>query len=259
MVFGKMKNNSFQLWPAIDLLDGKPVRLLRGDYAQKTDYSEDFSLENLARIFSECAAGIHVVDLDGARNGKVTNREAIEKIVKNSTIPVEVGGGIRSFSDAKILFEIGVSRIILGTSALENPDFLRELLGKFGAEKVIVGVDTKNGVVATHGWENASEILAHDFLNNLQNIGVKTVIFTDISTDGTLGGSPIETFHALVSTFPNLDIIASGGVASVSDLEHLRNIEVRGAIFGKAFYEGRISVDDLVNWTKDFLPLPIDA
>ena len=239
-----MKNH-FQLFPAIDLLNGKPVRLLRGNYAHKTDYSEQFSLEFLARTFSEFASGIHVVDLDGAQKGESVNISAIETIVKNATIPVEVGGGIRSFETAKKLLEIGVWRVILGTSALENPQFLKDLLAEFGAEKVVVGVDTKNGMVATHGWENASEISAVTFLQNLQNLGVKTIIYTDISTDGTLGGAPIATFEKLVRDFPDFEIIASGGIAHLGDLEKLRKIPVAGAIFGKAFYEGRISTDDL--------------
>lgn len=244
-LFSQNMKNPFRLLPAIDLLDGKPVRLLRGNYAHKTDYSEQFSLEFLARTFSEFASGIHVVDLDGAKKGESVNLSAIETIVKNATIPVEVGGGIRNRESTKRLLDLGVSRVILGTSALENPDFLKSLLAEFGAEKVVVGVDTKNGMVATHGWEKASEISAKAFLQNLQNLGVKTIIYTDISTDGTLGGAPIDTFEKLVRDFPDFEIIASGGIATVSDLEKLKKIPVAGAIFGKAFYEGKISADDL--------------
>lgn len=242
---------SFQLLPAIDLLDSKPVRLLRGDFAQKTEYSDKFSLEFLATTFSEFASGIHVVDLDGAKKGETVNFEAIQTILRYAQVPVEVGGGIRTLATAEKLFALGVSRIILGTSALENPDFLRALLAQFEEGKVVVGVDANNGFVATHGWENSSEILANDFFRQLEKNGVRTVIFTDIATDGSLVGSPIETFSALVRAFPNLEIIASGGVASITDIEALRKVGVAGAVFGKSFYEGRISVEELKNFSLE--------
>lgn len=242
-----MKNN-FEFWPAIDLIDGNPVRLLQGNYNQKTDYSKKFSLENLANTFSSFATGIHVVDLDGAKKGAPVNIAALTKICRYATIPVEVGGGIRSISDIEIFFSCGVSRVILGTSALNNPKLLDESLAQYGSEKIVIGVDAKNGYVATHGWQDASTIHAEDFIAELEKKGVKTIIFTDIATDGTLTGPPLVTFKRLVRTFPALDIIASGGVSQISDIQELQKINVQGVIFGKVFYEGRITEKELFHF-----------
>lgn len=240
-----MKNN-FELWPAIDLISGNPVRLLKGDYEQKTDYSEQFSIEDLSKIFSSFSTGIHVVDLDGAKKGSPVNIVALKKICRYSTVPVEIGGGIRSMSDIETFFSCGVSRVILGTSALKNSQFLQEALGKYGAEKIVVGVDAKDGFVATHGWQDSSSIKAEDFIAQLKEMGVATIIFTDIATDGTLTGPPLATFKKLVKQFPTLNIIASGGVSQISDIRELQKINVRGVIFGKAFYEEKITEKELL-------------
>ncbi len=236
--------NTFQLWPAIDLIDGKPVRLYKGDYGQKTEYST--ALSTLAEQFSECSFGIHVVDLDGAKAQAPVNFEAFEEISGNASIPFEVGGGIRNISDIQKILESGAMRVILGTSALKNPEFLKESVEKFGAEKIVVGVDAKDGMVATHGWETKSTVDAEDFIQKLsEDFGITTVIFTDIATDGTLAGPPLKTFERLVQKFPNIDIIASGGIAEISDIKKLQSLGVKGAIFGKSFYEGRISIEEL--------------
>lgn len=238
-----------QLWPAIDIINQKPVRLFKGDYTQKTEYDESFS--SLSATFSSFAHGIHVVDLDGAKAGKPVNIHAIEEICRNSTIPVEVGGGIRTLEDISLLLEKGVYRVILGTSAVNDQEFLRAALEKFSAEKIVVGVDAKDGFVATHGWEEKSSLQSAIFISLLEEkFGVKTVIFTDIATDGTLSGPPVQTFESLTKKFPNLDIIASGGVACVEDFSGLEKARVKGAIFGKAFYEGRISVLDLQKYRE---------
>lgn len=234
----------FQLWPAIDIIDNKPVRLYKGDYSQKTQYSENFS--DLAKKFSSFADGIHVVDLDGAKAQKPINISALQEISKNSDIPVEIGGGIRNIFDIENFLSAGATRIILGTSALKNPDFLQEAIEKFSAKKIIIGVDAKDGNVAVHGWEESSSVDAEIFIENLQNnFGVKTVIFTDIATDGALCGPPLKTFSRLVKKFPSLEIIASGGVSCIQDIYDLKKTGVAGCIFGKAFYEGRISLEEL--------------
>lgn len=237
-------SSPFQLWPAIDLLNGKPVRLLQGDYDQKTEY--DSSLVDLAKIFSSFASGIHLVDLQGAKEGTPVHFSEIEKIVNAADVPVEVGGGIRTLEDIEKLLSLGVYRVILGTSALQNPEFLQEALVQYGVEKIVVGVDAKDGFVATHGWEEKSSVIAEGFLKRLiHDFGVRTVIYTDISTDGTLAGPPLETFSALTEAFPELDIIASGGVAHLSDIISLEQTGARGVIFGKAYYEGNISLKEL--------------
>lgn len=239
-----MKNSVFELWPAIDLIDGKPVRLYKGDYSQKTEYST--ALSELAQQFSDCSFGIHVVDLDGAKAQTPINFSAFQEISENSSIPFEVGGGIRNITDIENILEAGATRVILGTSALKNPDFLKASVEKFSAEKIVVGVDAKDGMVATHGWETKSTVNAEDFIQKLSDkFGIKTIIFTDIATDGTLAGPPLETFSRLVQKFPHIDIIASGGIAEISDIEKLRTIGVKGAIFGKSFYEGKISIQEL--------------
>jgi len=250
MTTNQIKNettSTFELWPAIDLIDGKPVRLYKGDYDKKTEYST--SLSTLAKQFSDCSFGIHVVDLDGAKAQTPVNFSAFREISENASIPFEVGGGIRNISDIKNILESGAKRVILGTSALKNPEFLRASLQEFGSEKIVVGVDAKDGMVATHGWEEKSTVNAEVFIQKLsEEFGVQTVIFTDIATDGTLAGPPLETFKILVEKFPRVDIIASGGIAEISDIQKLREIGVKGAIFGKSFYEGKISVEELKNF-----------
>lgn len=228
-----------QLWPAIDLIDGKCVRLYKGDYAQKTEYQ--YSLEDLAKEFSNFAHGIHIVDLDGAKAGKPINEEAIKTIIQNSTIQTEVGGGIRTEKDIETVLSWGVDRVILGTKALTNPEFVVHAIQQFGKEKIVIGVDAKNGNVAISGWEETSHISAEKFIQELEQIGVKTIIYTDIDTDGTLLGPPIKTFAHLTKTFPNSNIIASGGIANNEDIKTLQSTGVQGCIFGKAWYEGKLS------------------
>ena len=237
---------TFELWPAIDLIGGKPVRLYKGDYRQKTEYSTPLS--TLSQQFSECSFGIHVVDLDGAKAQTPVNFSAFTEISQNASIPFEVGGGIRNISDIQNILDTGAKRVILGTSAVKNPDFLREAIETFGGGKIVVGVDAKDGMVATHGWETTSTVDAEDFIQKLSDdFGIKTIIFTDISTDGTLAGPPLKTFERLIQKFPNIDIIASGGIANIDDIKKLQSLGVKGAIFGKSFYEGKISIEELKN------------
>ena len=239
-----------QLLPAIDLIDGKPVRLLQGDFAQKTDFSQKFSLKLLAETFSHFADFIHVVDLDGAKNEKITNLKALEKIIHHSSIKIEVGGGIRTLKDLEILFDLGVERAILGTSALENFSFLQKALQKFGKEKIVVGIDTKKGLVATKAWESVSAISAKIFLQKLNTIGVKNIIYTQIESDGTLQGPPVELFKKLTTNFPQFNFYASGGVSHLNDLIALAKTKVKGIIFGRAFYENKITIDQLTKFSK---------
>jgi phosphoribosylformimino-5-aminoimidazole carboxamide ribotide isomerase len=240
-----MKN--FELWPAIDLIDGKPVRLYKGDYDQKTEY--ETSLSTLAKQFSRVAFGIHVVDLEGAKKQKPVNFKAFQEIFSSSKIPFEVGGGIRNTQDIENLLAAGAKRVILGTSALKNPKFLQDAVNTFSPEKIVVGVDAKDGMVATHGWEEKSNVDAEEFIEKLQKkFGIQTIIFTDIATDGTLSGPPLKTFARLVKKFPTLHIIASGGIANMNDIQKLKEIGVQGAIFGKAFYENKISLEELENF-----------
>ena len=239
-----MQISKFQLWPAIDIIDGKPVRLFKGDYSQKTEYNHTF--ESLAQTFSTFAFGIHIIDLDGAKNGTPVNMNAIKKIVDNAGNSItEVGGGIRNLKDLETLFNIGVTRCILGTSALKNPKFLAEALLQYGPEKIVVGVDCKNRKVATHGWETESTVTDIEFIATLEKAGVKIINYTDIATDGTLEGSATEVFKELHAKFPNINFIGSGGIATIEDIEEVKKTKISGIIFGKAFYEKRITEKQL--------------
>ena len=232
-----------ELFPAIDLIDGCAVRLVKGDYAQKTIYSENPAA--VARSFAAAGAKyLHVVDLEGAKDGGTPNLETIRTIVKESGLLVEVGGGIRSEEVIKTYLDAGVFRVILGTAAVQNPAFLEEMVRKYG-EKIAVGVDIKDGRVAIKGWTEVSEESCFAFCEKLQKIGVKTIICTDISKDGTLTGPNVE-YTKLLTEKTGLDVIASGGVSCMDDLARLHECGIKGAIIGKALYEKKISLPDAV-------------
>jgi len=232
-----------ELYPAIDLRGGKAVRLLRGDYNKMTVYSESPSA--VARVFKAAGAEyLHLVDLDGAKDGDTPNFEVICKIVSESGLNVEVGGGIRSLLTVERYLDMGVMRVIIGTAAVTDPEFLHEALRRFG-DKIAVAVDTRDGLVATHGWMQTSDENCEDFCQSLQDAGVKTVICTDISKDGALQGVNDELYESLTRRF-EMDIIASGGVSSIYDLIRLSEIGVRGTILGKSIYTGSIDLANAV-------------
>ena len=235
------------LFPAIDLIGGQAVRLVKGDYNQKTVYSS--SPVEVAKSFYEAGAEfLHVVDLDGAKSGNTDNIDVIADIIKESGLKVEVGGGIRSEEVIKKYIDIGVYRVILGTVAAENPDFCREMTAKYG-DKIAVGVDIKDGFVAIKGWTQVADKTCFDFCKELQDMGVKTVICTDISKDGLLSGTNLELYRELQSKF-DIDFTASGGVTTLDDVKALIEIGVYGAILGKALYTGNINLKDAVALTK---------
>ncbi len=227
------------IFPAIDLYSGKAVRLFKGDYAQMTVYSDDPL--SVARDFESCGAGfIHMVDLEGAKDGTTPNLEVVKRIVDNTSLFVEIGGGIRSMEVADRYIESGVGRVILGTAAVSDREFLTAALKKHG-ERIAVGVDIKDGRVAIKGWTETSGLDAMEFCRELQELGVKTVICTDISKDGAMMGTNRELYRTLSQSF-SLDIIASGGVSSLDDVKALRAMELYGAIIGKAYYTGAIEL-----------------
>ena len=228
-----------ELFPAIDLFGGKAVRLLHGDYNDMTVYSEK-PFEVACDFKSAGADYLHLVDLDGAKNGDTTNFEVIENIVSNSGLQVEVGGGIRNMEAVERYLALGVMRAIIGTAAVTDPKFLLEAVGKYG-ERIAVAVDIKDGFVATHGWLKTSNESCFDFCEKLQSIGVKTVICTDISKDGAMQGANNELYHSLSKRF-SMDIIASGGVSSIDDLLRISETGVKGAILGKSIYTGSIDL-----------------
>ena len=227
------------IFPAIDLVQGKAVRLFKGDYAQMTVYNED-PLE-VARAFEAAGAKfIHLVDLEAAKSGIPQNLDTIKKIVENTHLFVEVGGGIRNMDTAELYLSAGVDRVILGTAAVQDPAFLQAALEKHGA-KIAVGVDLKDGFVAIKGWTEQTQETADDFFQKMQDLGVKTVICTDISKDGAMQGTNRALYKELSKKF-KIDLIASGGVSSIEDIEALRGMDLYGAIIGKAYYIGAIDL-----------------
>ena len=235
------------IYPAIDLYGGKAVRLFKGDYTQMTVYSDD--PVGVARDFAAAGASrIHLVDLEGAKAGKPANLSAIAKIIEATGLFAEVGGGIRDMETVESYLAIGVSRVILGTAAVKNPDFLKAALGKYG-EKIAVGVDLKGGFVAIKGWTETSELKAGDFFEKMQTLGVKTIICTDISRDGAMKGSNLNLYRDLSARF-DIDLIASGGVSSMEDVTALAAMGLHGAIIGKAYYVGAVDLKEAVEAAK---------
>ena len=227
------------LYPAIDLYDGKAVRLYKGDYAQMTVYSENPA--EVAKDFAAAGAShIHLVDLEGAKKGSPANLETISKIIEAANLFVEVGGGIRSLETVEQYLAIGVDRVILGTAAVTDPEFLEAALARYG-EKIAVGVDLKDGYVAIKGWTETSGLTAEAFFAKMEALGVKTVICTDISRDGAMKGTNRELYRELSGKFA-IDLIASGGVSTLEDVQALAEMNLHGAIIGKAYYIGAIDL-----------------
>ena len=235
-----------KIFPAIDLYDKKAVRLFKGDYAQMTVYSEN-PIE-VARDFEKCGAEfIHMVDLEGAKNGTTPNLQIVKEIAEKTSLFVEIGGGIRSMETVKTYLENGVSRVILGTSAVTDEAFLREAVDTYG-EKIAVGADVKDGYIAIKGWVEKSQYSLDEFLSKMEKIGVKTVICTDISKDGAMKGTNLELYKALSEKY-SLDIIASGGVSTIDDIKALCQMNMYGAIIGKAYYTGAIDLRQAIEVT----------
>ena len=235
------------IFPAIDLFEGKAVRLYKGDYAQMTVYNEDPL--SVARDFAAAGAvWLHTVDLEGARNGETPNLATVEKLAKESGLSVEVGGGIRSMEVVDRYLSAGVSRVILGTAAVKDEAFLKEALAKYG-DRIAVGIDIKDGKVAIKGWTEKSELDAMDFCAKMETLGVKTIICTDISKDGAMKGANHELYREMSRRF-GVQIIASGGVSSMEDVEKLAGLDLYGAIIGKAYYTGAIDLPRAIEVAK---------
>ena len=227
--------------PAIDLKDGQVVRLYQGDYEQKKIYS--YQPEEVAKEFENLGAKyIHIVDLDGAKIGKNMNLEAIKRIRQNVNIPIELGGGIRDKGTVELYLEkLKIDRVILGTVALNNPEFLKEMLQKYGPEKIVVGVDIKEGKISTSGWLDTSKVYYLDFIQELEQIGVKYIIVTDISKDGTLQGPNYEIYQTIKEN-SNIQFVVSGGVKDLQDIRKVSRLDYYGCIVGKAYYEGKMDL-----------------
>ena len=227
------------IFPAIDLMGGEAVRLLRGDYAQKTVYSAD--PVSVAKLFRDAGCTwVHLVDLDGARSGETPNLSTVCRIKAESGLACEIGGGIRSMETVEKYIAAGLDRVILGTAAVTDPAFLAEAVAAYG-EKIAVGVDIRDGAVAIRGWTESSGLDAFAFCEKLQTLGVRTLICTDISRDGAMAGTNRALYRALSRRFA-MQITASGGVSTIEDVKALRSLELYGAIIGKAYYTGAIDL-----------------
>ena len=236
-----------QIWPAIDLRGGKCVRLQQGDYNRETVYGED-PAKMAQRWVEEGADCLHLVDLDGAKDGSLKNREAIAAILRTVDIPCEVGGGIRDEAAIQELLDLGLSRLVIGTKALREPDWFAAMCRKF-PEKLVLGIDAKEGMVATDGWLEVSTTSAIDLAKTYEHLPIAALIYTDLATDGMRAGPNVEAMRAMKQAV-KLPVVASGGVTTVEDVQRLTQAGLDGAIVGRALYEGRLSVKETVAATK---------
>ena len=232
------------IFPAIDILQGRCVRLIQGDYNREKVYS-DSPVDMAKQWEAKGAEFIHIVDLDGAKSGKSINEDIIIEIAKSVNIPIQVGGGIRSMETVKTYLDNGVNRVIIGTAAIEDEAFLKEAVEVY-SERIVVSLDAKNGYIATDGWTDTSDVLALDLAKKLETIGVKTIVYTDIAKDGMLQGPNLEEQKA-INEATKMDVIASGGVTTKEDVENLKQLNMYGAIVGKALYDGKITLEELLN------------
>ena len=235
------------IYPAVDLFDGKAVRLFKGDYAQMTVYNEN-PVSVAEDFLNSGAERIHLVDLEGAKEGTTPNLETVCAIKKATGLFCEIGGGIRSIETIDKYIRAGIDRVILGTAAVTQEGFVKEAVEKYG-DKIALGIDIKDGFVAIKGWTETSSLDAFDFCKQMQDIGVKTVICTDISKDGAMQGTNHDLYKKLSQKF-SLDIIASGGVSSIEDIEKLTTLGIHGAIIGKAYYTGSINLKEAIEVAK---------
>ena len=236
------------IYPAIDILGGKCVRLTQGRYDMSTTYS-DKPWEVAEGFEKSGAKWLHIVDLDGARSGKPTNLETIKKIIDSVSIPVQLGGGIRTIEDMENLFSLGVGRVILGTSAVKSKEFVKDAVKKHG-KKIAVGIDAKDGKVAISGWEEVSDFTAVDFARDIEKLGTKTIIYTDIATDGMLTGPNVSAMQEMAASV-NMDVIASGGVGKIDDIKSLVPTGVCGVIVGRALYTGNLKLEECLCYQNE--------
>ncbi|MCL2518218.1 MAG: 1-(5-phosphoribosyl)-5-[(5-phosphoribosylamino)methylideneamino]imidazole-4-carboxamide isomerase [Oscillospiraceae bacterium] len=231
--------------PAIDLLDGKCVRLYKGEYSTAHTVAPD-PFETIKRFITDGAEYIHLVDLNGAKDGKPVNHELLCELACRSSVPLEIGGGIRDMETVKFYIENGFSRVIIGSAALKNPEFVKTAVHTYG-DKIAVGIDARNGYVSTSGWTENSQIYFTDFAQTMEKIGIDNIIFTDIERDGTLEGAAIERLQELKSKVKTeTKITASGGVKDIEDIRKLKALDVYGVICGKSIYEGTLNLKEAI-------------
>ena len=234
-----------QIIPAIDIIDGKCVRLTQGDYNQKKIYNEN-PLE-VAKEFEDAGiTRLHLVDLDGAKAGKVCNWKVLETIAGKTGLVIDFGGGVKTEKDVNIILDSGSAFVTVGSIAVKDEETFVSWLGSFGADKFILGADVKDEKIAVHGWLETTDIWIYDFIQKYIDKGVQQIFCTDVAKDGALEGPSINLYKSIIEKFPNLHFIASGGVSKMDDVRELQDIDCKGVIIGKAIYEGRITLKELV-------------
>ncbi len=235
--------------PAIDLIEGKAVRLTQGDYRQKKEYNAR-PLEVAQQFEGAGLTRLHLVDLDGAKEKRVINWKVLELITSKTSLHVDFGGGVQSDEDLRMVFECGARQVTGGSIAVKQPDLLERWLSRYGADKIILGADAKNEKIAVSGWEEGTDVWVYDFVEKWVEKGVQSVISTDVAKDGLLQGPSFDLYRNLQDRFPDLNVIASGGVSNMDDLEILADMNVFGVIVGKAIYEGRVTLKQLSQFTE---------
>jgi phosphoribosylformimino-5-aminoimidazole carboxamide ribotide isomerase len=240
-------NQTIELIPAIDIIGGKCVRLSKGDYATKKVYNEN-PLEVALEFEANGIQRLHVVDLDGAQSGKIINHRVLESIAGRTNLIIDFGGGLKSNEDLKIAFESGAQMVTGGSIAVKNPDEFSRWIEQYGPEKIILGSDVRDRKIAVSGWTETSELDLFDFLNGYIHQGITQTICTDISKDGMLQGPAIELYKEIMKHHPDLYLIASGGVSHMGDIESLQRAGIPAVIFGKAIYEGKITMTEIQKW-----------
>ena len=237
-----------ELIPAIDIIDGKCVRLTKGDYDTKTVYGNPVEM---ARMLEDKGfSRLHIVDLDGAKSRHIVNVEALKGITSQTKLTVDFGGGIKTDNDINKAFDNGAAMVTIGSVAISAPDLFDGWLEKYGAEKIILGADVRNGKISINGWKEDSDTDLLPFLARYVEHGVKTVLCTEISRDGMLGGTAVELYSQIMAAYPTLHLIASGGVSKAEDIHELNRRGIPAVVFGKSIYEGRIDLDELLRWSR---------
>ncbi|SHJ62647.1 1-(5-phosphoribosyl)-5-[(5-phosphoribosylamino)methylideneamino] imidazole-4-carboxamide isomerase [Tangfeifania diversioriginum] len=240
-------NQKIEIIPAIDIIGGKCVRLSQGDYERKTVYNEN-PLEVASMFESAGISRLHLVDLDGAKAKHIVNYKVLEQIASKTKLIIDFGGGLKSDEDLKIAFESGAAMVTGGSIAVKEPELFLSWLEKFGSEKIILGADAKDGKIAVSGWQESTEFPVVEFITEFHQKGISKVISTDISRDGMLTGPALELYAEIMETLPDVEIIASGGIASMDDIYKLGEMSVPGVITGKAIYEGKISLKEIEHY-----------
>ena len=238
------KASSSRIIPAIDLIEGKCVRLEEGDYERKKIYNED-PIEVALSFQDHGIRDLHLVDLDGAKAGQLINWKVLERICNQTNLHVDVGGGIKSDEDLHIAFESGAEQVNIGSLAVKEPEIMAKWIAQYSGEKILLSADSRDRKIAIHGWQNVTDIELFAYLDDYMKQGISTAVCTDIARDGMLSGPAFELYEEISRELPGLELVASGGVSSVDDVEKLIEMELHGIIIGKAIYEGRISLKQL--------------